>query len=46
MAEAIDAIVRGERRLVGWSSTTQYRDLHAAGLAAALVTGAALWLLL
>lgn len=46
MAEAISTIVRGERRLVGWKTTTDYRDVYGAVLAAALVAGAALWLFL
>jgi Ca-activated chloride channel family protein len=46
MASAIDTIVRGERKLVGWKTTTDYRDLYGAGLAAALVAGAVLWLIL
>ena len=46
MAEAISTIVRGERKLVGWKTTTDYRDLYGAGLAVALVAGAALWLFL
>jgi Ca-activated chloride channel family protein len=46
MAAAISTIVRGERRLVGWKRTSDYRDLYGAGLAAALAAGAALWLLL
>lgn len=46
MAEAINTIVRGERKLVGWKTTTDYRDLHGTGLAVALVAGAALWLFL
>lgn len=46
MATAINTIVRGERRLVGWKTTTDYRDLYGAGLAAALVAGAVLWLIL
>ncbi len=46
MAAAISAIVQGERKLVGWKTTTDYRDLYDAGLAAALVAGAALWLIL
>jgi Ca-activated chloride channel family protein len=46
MAVAINTIVRGERRLVGWKTTTDYRDLYGAGLAAALVAGAVLWLIL
>lgn len=46
MAAAIDAIVRGERTLVGWKTTTDFRDLYGVSLAAALVAGAALWLIL
>lgn len=46
MAAAINTIVRGERKLVGWKTTTDYRDLYGAGLAAALVAGAVLWLIL
>ena len=45
MAAAISAIVRGERTLVGWKTTTDYRDLYGAGLLAALVAGAVLWLI-
>lgn len=46
MATAISTIVRGERKLVGWKTTSNYRDLYGAGLAAALVAGAVLWLIL
>jgi len=46
MAAAINAIVRGERKLVGWKTTTDYRDLYNVGLAASLVAGAVLWLIL
>jgi Ca-activated chloride channel family protein len=46
MAAAINTIVRGERKLVGWKTTTDYRDLYGACLAAALVAGAVLWLIL
>jgi Ca-activated chloride channel homolog len=46
MADAIDTIVRGERKLVGWKATTSYRDVYGAALAAALAAGAALWLVL
>jgi len=46
MTVAIDAIVRGERKLIGWKSTTDYRDVYGASLAAALVAGAVLWLIL
>jgi Ca-activated chloride channel homolog len=46
LAEAIGAIVQGERRLVGWSITTEYRELYGFGLATALFAGAFLWLIL
>jgi Ca-activated chloride channel family protein len=46
LARAIDDIVRGERRLVGWRTSTEYRDLYRAGLTVAAAAGAALWLLL
>jgi len=46
LAEAIGAIVQGERRLVGWRTETEYRELYGFGLAAALVAGAVLWLIL
>ena len=34
-----------ERRIVGWRSTTEYRDLYPAGLAVAAAAAAVLWLL-
>ena len=46
LARAIGDIVRGERKLVGWRTFTEYRDLYRAGLAVAALAGAALWLLL
>jgi Ca-activated chloride channel family protein len=46
LTSAIDEIVKGERKLLGWKSTTDYRELYPAGLAAAAIAGAALWLLL
>jgi len=46
LARAIDDIVRGERKLVGWRTSTEYRDLYRAGLTVAAAAGAALWLLL
>jgi Ca-activated chloride channel homolog len=46
LARAIADVAKGERRLVGWRTTTEYRDLHPIGLAVAAVAGAALWLLL
>ena len=46
LARAIADIVKGERTLVGWRTSTEYHDLYPAGLAVAGVAGAALWLLL
>lgn len=46
MTRAIDRIVRGERTLIGWKNTTDYRDVYGAALAVALVAGAALWMIL
>ena len=46
LARAIADIVKGERRIVGWRSTTEYRDVYRAGLVVAGVAGAALWMLL
>lgn len=45
LAEAIGAIVQGERRLVGWRSETEYRELYGVGLAVALFAGAIWWLI-
>jgi Ca-activated chloride channel family protein len=46
LARAMEDIVSGERKQVGWRTSTEYRDLYRAGLAVAGVAGAALWLLL
>ena len=46
LARAIAEIVRGERRIVGWRTSTEYRDLYRAGLALSGLAGGALWLLL
>ena len=46
LARAIEDIVRGERKQVGWRTSTEYRDLYRAALAIAGVAGAALWVLL
>ena len=40
------AIVNGERRIIGWHTSTEYRDLYPAALAVAAAAVAALWLLL
>lgn len=46
LARALAEIAKGERKQVGWRTTTDYRDIHAVGLAVAVLAGAALWLLL
>ena len=46
LLQAITRIVKGERRVLGWRTTTEYRDLYPAGLAAAAAAAAALWFLL
>jgi Ca-activated chloride channel family protein len=46
LAAGIASIVSSERRVIGWRTTTEYRDLYPAGLAAAGAAVAALWLLL
>jgi Ca-activated chloride channel homolog len=46
LARAITEIVKGERKQVGWRTSTEYRDLYRIGLAVAAGAGATLWLLL
>jgi Ca-activated chloride channel homolog len=46
LAPAIEDIVRGERKIVAWKTTRDYRDLYPAGLATAGAVAAVLWLLL
>jgi len=46
LAAAIEEIVKGERRVLGWRTTTEYRDLYAMALGAAAASAALLWLLL
>jgi Ca-activated chloride channel family protein len=46
LARAMADIVRGERKITGWRTTTAYRDLYPACLAVAASASAALWLLL
>jgi len=41
-----DAVGQGERTLVGWRTTTEYRDLYPASLVVAAAALAALWLFL
>jgi len=42
LARAIGEVVKGDRRIVGWRSATDYRDLYPVVLAAAAVAAAAL----
>ena len=46
LTRALDQIEAGERRLVGWKTTTDYRDLYPAALAVAGVAMAMLWAVL
>lgn len=46
LAKSIDDIVKGERKVQGWQTSTEYRDLYLMALALAAAAGAALWLLL
>jgi len=46
MSAAIEEIVKGERRVQGWRTSTEYRDLYAYALGAAAIAAAFLWLLL
>jgi Ca-activated chloride channel homolog len=46
LARAIADIVKGERKLVGYRTSTEYRDLYRVGLVVAGVAGTALWFLL
>jgi Ca-activated chloride channel family protein len=41
---ALQQIEQGERRIVGWRTTTEYRDLYPYALGAAVLAIAALWL--
>jgi len=42
LARAIADVVKGDRRILGWRSATEYRDLYPAGLAVAAVAAAVL----
>ncbi len=46
LAAVLTDIVSGERRIRGWRTTTEYRDMYLAALALAAAAGAVLWLLL
>jgi Ca-activated chloride channel family protein len=43
LAAAIAHLVRGERRIVGWRTASEYHDLYPAALAVAAVAAALLW---
>jgi Ca-activated chloride channel homolog len=43
LAAAIADIASGERRMVGWRTSTQFRDLYPGLLAVAALAGAVLW---
>jgi Ca-activated chloride channel family protein len=46
LAKSIDEVVKGERKVQGWQTKTEYRDLYPMALALAAAAGSALWLLL
>jgi len=46
LTKALHEIEQGERKLVGWRTTTEYRDLYPAALAVAAAAMAGLWLFL
>jgi Ca-activated chloride channel family protein len=46
LTRALQQIEQGERRLVGWRTTTEYRDLYPLALAAAALAMAGLWMVL
>ena len=46
LTKALHEIEQGERRLVGWRTTTEYRDLYPWSLAVAAVAIAGLWTVL
>jgi len=46
LARAIADIVKGERKVIGWRTSTEYRDLYRTGLVAAAAAGAVLCLLI
>jgi len=46
LQRAIDDIAGHERKILGWRTSTEYRDVYRAGLAVAAVAAAGLWLLL
>jgi len=45
LSRAISDVVRADRRILGWRSSTDYRDLYPVALAVAVVAAAALWVL-
>jgi hypothetical protein len=45
LVKAINDIALSERKIVGWRTTTDYRDLYPEALAAAAAAGVMLWIL-
>jgi Mg-chelatase subunit ChlD len=46
LARAIPDLVKGDRRIVGWRTSTEYRDLYPLAVAVAIVATLALYLLI
>ena len=46
LTTALAQIALSERKIVGWRTTTEYRDLYPEALALAAAAGVALWILL
>ena len=46
LTRALQEIEQGERRIIGWRTTTEYRDLYPWALAAAALALAGLWIVL
>ena len=46
LRRAIDEVADRERTVIGYRTSTEYRDVYRAGLAIAAMAGAALWLLI
>jgi len=46
LTRALNDIALSERKIVGWRTTTDYRDLYPEALGAAAAAGVMLWMLL
>jgi len=46
LATAMSSLLRGERKLVGWRTSSEYRDVYQAGLAVAGIAATVLWFVL